>query len=226
MSDDKPDTPWFVRKTTEPTPPELLAFLGDSVPKSIFSIALPQAIVSFNALFKQLNHPLRLKSSTQPQDKPDPAENSYGGADIWIEVADSFTFEVSGQKLSLDFKTDPFVRGRTQTAAWDFGKGARIRKAVILMKPVITSDSAPRPVGAPALKVLAVHELIHAIGLSKHTPQAGDLFEANPTIVTHDNKNPNKDAVRVRGGKEVPSATGPELFLLESTISRIKAIWP
>jgi hypothetical protein len=222
----KPDTSWFARKKTEPTPPELLVFLGDSVPKSIFAIALPQAIASFNGLFKQINHPLQLKSSNQAQDKPDAAENSFGGADIWIEVADPFTFEVSGLKLSFDFKTDPFVRGHTQTAAWDFGKGPRIRKAVIVMKPVIVSDSAPRPVGPPALKVLAVHELIHAIGLAEHTQGAGDLFEANPTIITHVNNDPKKDTVRVRGGKEVPSATGPELFLLESTINRIKAIWP
>lgn len=223
----KPDTPWFVRKKkNESDPTELLVFLGGSVPKSIFAVAIPQAITSFNTLFKELQSPLRLNSSNQAQDKPEPDENHFGGADIWIEVGDHFTFDVSGQKLTLEFKTDPFVRGRTQTAAWDFGKGARIRKAVILMKPVINSDDAPRPIGSPALKVLVVHELIHAIGLGKHTPDGGDLFEANPSLITHDKKNDLKDTVRVRGGKEVPRAKGPELFLLESTTKRIKALWP
>jgi hypothetical protein len=220
----KVDVPWVEAIRTKPNP-ELLVFFGDSVAKGIFAKALPLAISGFNALFKDLGFKVRLKSTTDVNDKPTPDANNYRGADIWVETGETFTFVVSGRTETITM--EPFVRGFTQRLPWDFGKGAELRKAVILMKGNIKSDDAPRTVGDPALKVQAIHEFIHAIGLGAHTAGGGDFYEEMPTLLSPEKANADKDVLRLVGGARVPrQKPDTELFLLESTKKRIVALWP
>ena len=115
----------------------------------------------------------------------------------------------------------PLVRGHTRALAWDFGKGAQIRKACILMKPNPLADDFPWRVGDGALMCWGVHEFIHALGLGEHTQGGGDLLQEFPALWTGARNKPDDDRLEVNGGKRLSP-----LFLLSSTIGRIHALWP
>jgi hypothetical protein len=209
----KPDTPWFdrVRSTRQ-----LSIFPGSTVTRGVWAGVFPKALTEFNKLSSQLKLGVTLGPST---DAPDEAENSFAGADIRFEAGEKFEFKASGQKIVVSL--EPLVRGHTQTLAWDFGKGAQIRKAFILMKPNPLADDFPRRVGDGVLTCFAVHEFIHALGLVEHTQGGGDLLQEIPDLRTGARNKPDDDRLEVNGGKRLPP-----LFLLGSTIGRIQALWP
>jgi hypothetical protein len=116
----KPDTPWFDRIRSAH---RLSVFPGSTVTKGVWAGVFPKALAEFNKLSSQLKLGVTLGPST---DKPDAGENSFAGADIWVEAGEKFDFEASGQKKTLSL--EPLVRGHTQTLAWDFGKGHKFEK--------------------------------------------------------------------------------------------------
>jgi hypothetical protein len=215
-----PDIPWFdgIRDKRR----VLTVFAGRSVTGSaVWTRVLARAITEFNNLSRNLTLNVGVTLAGQ-NDQPEADADHFGGADIWLEAKDQFKFAISGQTPDINLAADPFVRGHTQKLAWDFGKGARVRKACILMRPDPQSDDFPRRVGDGVLMCWTVHEFIHAIGLSEHTRGAGDLFEANPTLRSGTRNDPETDRLEVRGGTRIPPITP----LTGDTIGRVQKLWP
>jgi hypothetical protein len=208
-----PDTPWFDRIRDAR---KLSVFAGDTVKRGPWPRVFPIVIREFNKLSSSQKLGVTLGTSNDP---PDQAENSWAGADIRFEAAEKFEFKASGQKVQISI--EPSVRGHTRTLAWDFGKGAQIRKACILMKPNPQADDFPRRVGDAVLMCFAVHEFIHALGLDGHTPGGGDLFQDVPQLRTGARDKPDDDRLEVNGAKRLPP-----LILLPSTVGRVQKLWP
>jgi hypothetical protein len=195
----------------------------------IWSSVIPKAVKDFTDLFARLKLNVGLTLASQT-DQPEAEKNHYGGADIWVEAEEQFEFPVSGEKVKLDFSTEPFGRGVTRALPWDFGIGQqvdiRIRKACVLMRPKPKSDDWPRLVGNRVLVLWTVHEFIHAIGLDAHTHGGGDLFEANPTLRSGKRDDAETDKLEVIGGTRIPPDPPATLNITGNTINRIQKIWP
>jgi hypothetical protein len=86
-----------------------------------------------------------------------------------------------------------------------------IEKAFIFVpiEPKANTPQGLRPAGMNIMKVILVHEFIHACGLGKHSQD--DVFEGVHTI----------DGDRIRVGK----ASMPPIFLSGATVQRIKDLW-
>ena len=205
----KPDTPWFDRARNAR---QLSVFPGKTVAKGVWARVFPIALAEFN----NLKLGVTLHPSTDP---PHEGEYDFAGADIRFEAGEKLEFKASGEKRNVSL--GPLDKGDTETLAWDFGKGAQIRKAFVLMKPNPLADNAPRRVGDGVLMCFAVHEFIHALGLGEHTPGGGDLLQDVPDLRCGAPNKPDDDRLEVIGGKRLPP-----LFLLGSTIGRIQALWP
>ena len=208
-----PDRQWYDRARTAH---QLTVFAGDTLKSSLWAGLFPRVIAEFNAFSSQLKFNVTF---TQSQTAPAEAENDFSGADIRFEAGDSFQFKAAGQSLTVTI--DPLVQGKTRTLAWDFGQGAQIRKACILMRAKPMADDFPRVIGNPCLVAFAIHECIHAIGLNDHTPGGGDLFEEVPQLRTGARDKPDDDKFEVKGGQRIPP-----LFLLPATLVRIQRLWP
>lgn len=209
----KPDTPWYDRARTAG---QLSVFAGPTLKKLAWARILPKAITEFNTLANQLNFGVTLVASS---DAPEEDDNSFGGADIRFEAGDQIQVKMSGQDVNI--KLGPLEGGHTETLAWDFGKGAQIRKACILMKPKPMADPFHRLVGDGVLTTTAVHEFVHALGLHEHTLNGGDLMQDIPQFRAGAKDKPNDDKLEVNGGKQLPPN-----FLLPATITRVQTLWP
>lgn len=204
----------------------LTVFQGKSVTSSpIWSNVVPKAVKDFTDLFNNLKLNVGL-ALAKPTEQPEAGSFQFGGADIWVEALEQFTFPIAGRNVNLDFATEPFAQGITEKQVWDFGikdqVKIQVRKAVILMRPNPQSDDFPRRVGNGVLGCWTVHEFIHAVGLTAHTHGAGDLYEANPALRSGKRDDPETDKLEVRGGDKVP----PIKTLTGDTIKRIQTLWP
>jgi hypothetical protein len=206
----KVDTPWFGRIRDKK---QLSVFADRTVSKGPWARMLPKAIQEFNTLSGSLKLGMTLQATS---DKPAPGENDFGGADIWFAAGGKFTFETSGEKTEVSLISTTATEGRCNTLAWDFGHGAQIRKALILVPP--TPRAQTRLAGDPVLLVIAVHEFIHALGLGSHA--TGDLFEGVQQLRAGAPNKPGDDRV------EVGTKLLPPLFLSPATIGRINLLWP
>jgi hypothetical protein len=208
-----PDREWYDRARDGR---QLTVFAGATLKKSLWAGLFPRVIADFNTFSNQQKLGVTL---TQSPTAPAEAENDFSGADIRFEAGNTFQFKAAGQDITVAI--DPLVQGKTRTLAWDFGKGAQIRKACILMRARPMADDFPRVIGDPCLIAFAIHECIHAIGLNDHTPGGGDLLEEIPQLRTGARDKPNDDTFEVKGGKRIPP-----LFLLSATLVRIQKLWP
>jgi len=204
------DIPWWdsIRQRGQ-----LTVFLGDTVRKQSWTGIIKNSIKEFNTLSSSVTLGVTFALSSDHPEKP---ENSFGGADVWVEAAEKFDFELSGQTIHAAIT--PSVKGDTHRVAWDFGRGAMMRKATILMKPQPAVDLHGGRVGDGVLTCFTVHEFIHAVGLDLHTDGGGDVFQQQPDVSA--DRNPANDRMLVSGGK-----TLPPIFLKGTTINRIKALW-
>ena len=71
------------------------------------------------------------------------------------------------------------------------------------------------------MKVIAVHELVHACGLADADHSTDDLFQANPQVDPGDAA--QGDRVRVETGGRMRWM--PPLVLSGSTVRRIRTLW-
>ena len=111
------------------------------------------------------------------------------------------------------------MHGRTL----QFSRDDRIEKAFVFLPtaPRINTPRGQRPVGAGVLKVICVHELVHACGLTNTEHTQDDLFQANPQV------DPGTTATqdRVRIQTRTRTSTMPPLVLGAETVRRIKELW-
>jgi hypothetical protein len=205
------DIPWWdsIRNRRQ-----LTVFCGKTVAKNSWTGVINKSITDFNTLSGTLKLGVTLAtSSSQPAEGTD----DFGGADIWVEAEEKFTFKVAGQEVKSEIGI--LVKGDTHRLAWDFGNGPRMRKATVLMKPLPKVDTHRGRVGDNVLVCFTVHEFIHAIGLDDHTSGGGDVFQEIPDVSS--GPNPADDKMMVFGGQKLPP-----IILKGTTVNRIQTLWP
>lgn len=95
-----------------------------------------------------------------------------------------------------------------------------IEKAFVFLPstPQVNTPRGLREVGAGVKLVIAVHEFVHACGLSNGDHSTDDLFMGYPTVDA--GSRPEQDRVRV-----TYSVIMPPLVLATGTVSKIRQIW-
>ncbi len=142
-----------------------------------------------------------------------------GGPDVTVASAAgqiSYAYEGTRQSESFDGST---LHGKTILLSRDGG----IEKAFIFLpsQPLVNTPQGRRPVGMGVMKVIAVHELVHACGLHNSDHSRDDLFQGFPQVDIGDA--PAGDRVRIEAGGRMSGM--PPLVLSGSTVQKIRRLW-
>lgn len=205
------DTPWL--KSIK-SAHQLSVFPGSSLTGSwpkVFSDALTE----FNKLSSANGLGITLTRASSPPDR------FLTGANVQFEATNgamSFASFVGPVTVSIG---GTGTSGRTVSVGSP-SNGGRLGQSFICV-PVSPQVFAPgaklREAGDPIKLVIAVHELIHACGLDRHTSlKDPDLFIAVLSDVP--DADPNNDREDIGSGKKVPP-----LFLSPETVARIQILW-
>src|SRR5262245_56880108 len=148
---------------------QLSVFPGPTVTGGAWATVFDESLLRFNALSQLLAFRVTMVRATTP---PDP--NGSGGADVQFEAGNnqvSYTFQGTQYSMPIDGNG---VHGNTQVVKISFNAtDYRIAKAFVFVPATPKlHGSTGREVGRGPRLVIAVHELIHAAGLSNadHSP--------------------------------------------------------
>jgi len=186
------------------------------------------ALQEFNRLSRTLKLGVTLIQSTTP-----PERNGLGGASVNF---DTLSGTVNDRVLGARFSAQIIgtgLSGVTQTAKWQTGQGLRQIKAFVYV-PSTPTINALRPaggqfkqdlreVGDGVKMCIAIHEFIHACGLSNddHSPVTDpDMFIAQPQ--PRAGPTPSQDKLELR---LQPLVTAPPIALTARTAGLIRGIW-
>ena len=191
----------------------LLVYADPTVQKGIWGSVIPASIAEFNQLSKQHRLGVTLQKSADP---PIPGR---GGADVLVAAANgSIDFKYPGLEEKLAFDGTRLI-GKTRQIRTDQG----IEKAYLYLpaQPMISTPNGLRAVGPAIMKLIAVHEFVHACGLVDAEHSTEDLFQGNPNVDSGQSA-PRDRAMGRRGNQTVWM---PPLFLSAQTARRIKDNW-
>lgn len=202
-------TPWTdnVRRSGQ-----LSVYAGPSLRGGQWAVVLREALGEFNRLSRQ--HRLgisMIRSGDAPTDS--------GGAHVAVEAAsDQISLTYAGTNRS-----ESFDGSRMHGRIFLIERGGRIERAFIFLprRPQVNTPRGIRGVGQNVMKVIAVHELVHACGLTDAEHSADDLFQGNPQV--DPGTNAVRDRVRIQSAGSMSRM--PPLVLSGSTARRISALW-
>jgi hypothetical protein len=194
----------------------LTIFAGPSIPGSVWAGVFTNAIAEFNRLSSANTLGVTFTASTTA---PDP--NNSGGANVQFEVANGkigfvsfgtpFSLQVIGTSLFGDTKQVSVKYG-------DSGPERMIRAFIVLPATPQINASPVRGVGDGVKLLMAVHEMVHACGLTNADHCPDDLFNGSPQ--PRAGSTPADDKIEVNGPKLLPP-----LFLAPKTIAAIQNNW-
>jgi hypothetical protein len=188
----------------------LNVYSASSIGKGMWKLWLDKAIDQFNALAKKNGIGVTLARSTT-------APTISGGADVSVEAADgSISLSYGGTTWPPTKFDGSFMHGLTLQATI----AGKLDKAFVFLpaNPQINTPKGRRPVGENVLKLIAVHELVHACGLENKDHVLDDLFQGYPDVDY--GATSSLDRIRIPGGWM------PPLVLGGGTVKKIKSLWP
>jgi hypothetical protein len=227
-------TSWFpnVRGTHR-----LTVFATSAVTGGPWAGVFTKAIDEFNKLSTAMNLQVTLVtgSSIRP---PDPTSMS-SGANVQFDVGDSKVHEITLQNKFGDIIsqfTEDFsgatMHGLTIPPQWQDDKGVahQFRAYVYVPKsPKVNTPAGQREVGDGIKLFIAVHELIHACGLSNadHSPESNaDLFIGQPQPSPGNTPATDKLRIHLDPLVKLPrDPPDPPFFLTDRTAGLIRSIW-
>ncbi len=188
----------------------LSVYAGASL-RGTWATAFRDAISGFNGLSRAHRLGVTLSASSDPP--PD-----SGGAHVGVEAANgriSFTY---ARTRASDVLNGSRMHGRT----FLFVVGGKVEKAAVFLPstPLVNTPRGRRPVGAFVMKFIAVHELVHACGLTDADHSKDDLFHGSPHVDHGDTPLLDKVRIDFRGRRIVM----PPL-ILSSSVGRIRGVW-
>jgi hypothetical protein len=192
---------------------QLTVYLDTALKDTVWSATLKDALDEFNLLARKHKLGLTLKQSGDA-----PATRGAGGADVAVALGNgdvSATYDGEIHKSSLG---GTLMHGRT----FLFSRKDRVEKAFVFLpwKPQVNTPKGTRDVGPVVLKLIAVHEFVHACGLTNAEHAADDLFQASPMVDA--GSTAAQDRVRIPGPK---MRWMPPLILSAATVKEIKKLW-
>jgi len=205
------DTPWLQNiKNTH----QLSVFPGNSLSGS-WSKVFSDALTEFNRLSNASGLGVTLTRGSSP---PTP---SFTGANVQFEATNStMTFQSFAGQVTVPIAATG-TSGKTISVGSP-SRGGRLGQSFIcvpLAPQVLAPGGKVREAGDPIKLVIAVHELLHACGLDRHTSfKDPDLFIQVLSDIP--DTDPNKDLEDIGSGKRVPP-----LFLSVETVARMQFLW-
>ena len=182
-----------------------LQVFRDSKASGVWSTVFHQCIAEFNRLSSHLRLGVILKES-----KHAPVDGG-GGADVSVSTANG--------PIALNYEKQDYPGTLTGNGLHGRTKAIKRQTAITVMEKAfiflprspqtLTPQSGWRPVGTNVMKVILIHEFIHACGLEDHTP--GDVFQDIPNV--------EGDSVKAGNIKM------PPIFISGATASRIQNLW-
>jgi len=229
-------TPWFksIRDSHQ-----LTVFATQRVTQGPWSSVFVAALKEFNRLSSAMKLGVTFVPSPVP---PDPTSMT-SGANVQFDAANGSVHEVFlknkfGQVLG-EF-TENFdgsqMHGLTKPPQWQDDKGVELQfRAYIFVPTTPLVNTGPagkqkqREAGDGVKLFIAVHELVHACGLSNadHSPESDpDFFIAQPQPAPGTTAQGDKLRIRLQPLKNLPSdPPDPLLFLSARTANLIRSIW-
>jgi|CXWL01.1.fsa_nt_gi hypothetical protein len=189
---------------------QLAVYTGSSL--GSWAGILKEAIREFNSLSRKHQLGVTLIESSNP-----PTDN--GGADVSIQSANgAVSFSYGGETRNGSFSGIQ-MHGLT----WLFSREGFLEKAAVFLpsQPQVSTPKVVRPVGPNVMKLIAIHELVHACGLTNHEHSPNDLFQANPQVYPGDTASGDKVTIQV--GAKV--SLMPPFFLSGPTVNHIRLLW-
>jgi hypothetical protein len=205
------------------------------------------AITEFNKLSTQLNLGVTLDA---PSNATAPDPNTDAGAEVQFDLGNGqISYTAFGQPFVLtDRQGNPVnfspteLHGATQQVKRSFGGPARIRRAFIfvpetpmvnaLMKASPRPDDfkqVPRAAGSGIRLYIAVHEFIHACGLSndEHNVQGpdADVFTIFPSPSPGPFDRPEQDKLLLHLAHPRPNVFAPPIFIKKKVADMIRNNW-
>jgi hypothetical protein len=191
----------------------LLVYADPTVQKGIWGSLIEASIAEFNQLSKQHKCGVTLEKSDDP---PIPGG---AGADVLVAAANGqidFKYDGIEEKLPFDGTR---MHGKTRQMRRDDG----MEKAYVYLpaQPMISTPNGRRAVGPAIMKLILVHEFVHACGLVDAEHSTEDLFQGNPNVDY--GQTAARDRAMGKRGKQ--TVWMPPLFLSAETARRIKDNW-
>jgi hypothetical protein len=215
-------TPWIesVKRSKQ-----LTVFPSTDVTQGPWATVFPRVLLEFNRLSAAMKLGVTLSASTTA-----PETNGLGGANVKFDVvAGTVTDTVLGTAFSTDV-SGTGMSAETKVIKWEDGDGVkRVIKAFCYLPrtPMVNTGPAgkqtQRLVGDEIKLFLAVHELIHACGLSngEHSQEADpDVFVAQPQ--PSPGNTPQDDRLRI---SLQPLKLSPPLNISTRTTRLIQSVW-
>jgi hypothetical protein len=192
----------------------LTVYADVTLQNTIWNSLFDAGIDEFNRLSKAHKFGVILQGSK------DPPVAGRGGANVSVAAANGqISFEYDGVEERIAFDGTR-MHGRTRQVQ----RHDRIEKAYVFLpaQPLINTPKGRRTVGPEVLKLIAVHEFVHACGLTDAEHTTEDLFQANPNV---DYGTSGAAGDRAMGRRGNDTVWMPPLFLSNTTAQRIKKTW-
>ena len=193
---------------------KLLVYFEPSLAKTVWGGTLDACLKEFNLLSRNNRLGVTLERSKEAPVK------GGGGAHVSVTTGNGkIEFDYDGGKDSA-LLIGISMHGRTFLPQRD----GTIEKAYVYLPatPLISTPQGSRPVGHAVMKLIAVHEFVHASGLLNSDHNKEDLFQASPAI-EYGTRGAGED--KAKGERAGRATWMPPLFLSPTTAKAIADNW-
>jgi len=192
---------------------KLHVYFDPGLAKTVWGAVLDSCLAEFNRLSR--HHTLGV---TLEKSKDAPVKGG-GGAQVNVTTGNGkIDFEYDGQTDSVTL-IGIAMHGRTFLAQ----RNGEVEKAYVYLPatPLISTPQGPRAVGPAIMKLIAVHEFVHATGLFNGDHNDEDLFQASPSV----DYGSSAAQDRAKGTQAGKTVWMPPLFLSAATARMIADNW-
>lgn len=189
---------------------QLTVYTGSSL--GSWAGIVKDAIREFNSLSRKHQLGVTFAESSKPS-------TDTGGADVSVQSVNGAVSFSYGEVTRTGSLSGTGLHGLTLL----FSRDGFLEKAAVFLpsQPQVNTPKVVRAVGMNVMKLIAIHELVHACGLTNNEHSPNDLFQANPQVYPGDTAAGDKVMIQTVG-----KVSGMPPFILSGpTANHIKRLW-